>query len=107
MAFLSPQADLGRLLTSPQFGLQSPLALFASPRPALKEGRLSFDVLLAEHDGQQTAQGVLEGMGAPRDAQIKGEVWGARRRQPQPALVLGRDGRGGACPHPAGRRGCG
>ena len=79
MAFLSPASaardDLSRLLASPAQFLPSPLGgphgLFASPAPtskagfAVQEGRLSFDVLLQEHDGQeQRPRGAyaLEGM---------------------------------------------
>lgn len=76
MALFSPvgagQPGDGLSLLSPSAGFAglSPLALFASPRPALKEGRLSFDVLLAEHDGPPTGSAsVLEAMGAP---QLKG-----------------------------------
>lgn len=65
-----PGDGLSLLSPSAGFAALSPLALFASPRPALKEGRLSFDVLLAEHDGPPAGSAsVLEAMGAP---QLKG-----------------------------------
>ncbi|PRW59962.1 white-brown complex 30 [Chlorella sorokiniana] len=62
-----PGDGLSLLSPSAGFAALSPLALFASPRPALKEGRLSFDVLLAEHDGPPAGTAsVLEAMGAPQ-----------------------------------------
>lgn len=76
-----PGDGLSLLSPSAGFAALSPLALFASPRPALKEGRLSFDVLLAEHDGPPAGSAsVLEAMGAP---QLKGGC--CSRRQPATA----------------------
>lgn len=111
MALFSPsmgRAGEGLGLLSPGAGFPalSPLTLFASPRPALKEGRLSFDVLLAEADAPAAGQeGVLEAMGAP---QLKGEGR-ARGRQPGTACAAwglkicgsGREGAAGA-PAPPG-----
>lgn len=78
MAFLSPAAasrgdDYARLLASPAALLPSPLAqnIFGTQSPgahkgpfAVQEGRLSFDVLLQEHDSNESSAGVvaLEGL---------------------------------------------
>ena len=94
MALFSPVGrpgdGLSLLSPSAGFAALSPLALFASPRPALKEGRLSFDVLLAEHDGPPAGSAsVLEAMGAPqlkggclprRQPTTAGAAWGAGSR---------------------------
>ena len=120
MAFLSPASvvrdDLSRLLASPAQFLPSPLGgphgLFASPAPpskagfAVQEGRLSFDVLLQEHDGQERPRGAcaLEGMRGEDAPSSKG-AHGSPRQPPQPPCrlptkgVRGRAARGGVEVH--------
>ncbi|KAL4458313.1 hypothetical protein ABPG75_013178 [Micractinium tetrahymenae] len=60
--------DYARLLASPAALLPSPLAHGLFVQPAVQEGRLSFDVLLAEHDSNESSVGVaaLEGMAGER-----------------------------------------
>lgn len=94
MAFLSPSAaarddDYSRLLASPAQFLPSPLAqgLFASPAAmgskgsfAVQSGRLSFDVLLHDHDSQESTQGpcALEAFreeeAAKHESHLKGQL---------------------------------
>lgn len=110
MALFSPTAgasgreDYAALLASPAGFLASPAlgaGLFASPAPAkgaaVKEGRLSFDVLQLEADesAESSQEGVLEAMGAP--SQIKGE--------PQPATAPCSWLLVGLGPRPASKRG--
>lgn len=90
MSFLSPSGgrDYARLLASPAALLPSPLAhgLFspgADATQVVKDGRLSFDVLLQEpQEGEEGGAAALEGLVAP---QLKGAGDADRRsgrRQP-------------------------
>lgn len=56
--------EYARLLASPAALLPSPLSHGLFVQPAVQEGRLCFDVLLADHDNNESSAGVaaLEGM---------------------------------------------
>ncbi len=87
--------DYARLLASPAALLPSPLSQGLFVQPAVQEGRLCFDVLLAEHDSNESSAGVaaLEGM-AVEDAHFLNSSQSLTARNSLWAAVLASQGSG-------------